>query len=64
MLEAFKLIVLVNALLAVAFGIFIQGCRLCNTLGISPWWAAGACVYFYAYMLFLRKECRQAKGDL
>jgi hypothetical protein len=38
--EALKTLLLVNAFLAVGFGIFIELMKLCLALGFSPWWVA------------------------
>jgi hypothetical protein len=53
-----KTIFLVNAAIALAFGIFIELVRLCDQIGVSPWWIAVAYIVLFAWW-FVR-ECQHA----
>lgn len=58
MIEALKTIILINALIALAFAVFYELVQLCLSAGVSPWWAAVAYVVLYAKWWV--NQCRSA----
>lgn len=56
--DALKVILLVNASIAVAFGFFYELVKLCNQVGISPWWVA--VLYVVGFVAWWRKHTREA----
>lgn len=56
--EALKTILLVNGLVAVAFALFYELVKLCEQLGISPWFTA--VLYVALYACWWVWECRRA----
>ena len=55
MIDAIKIILFVNASLAVSFGIFYEIVKACNDVGISPW--IGSAVYVAVFFRWLLWEC-------
>jgi hypothetical protein len=56
--DALKVILLVNASIAVAFGVFYEMVKLCNQIGISPWWIAA--LYVVSFAAWWWKQCWEA----
>jgi hypothetical protein len=59
-IDALKVMFLVNASVAVALGLFYQLVKLCLQLDVSPWFAALTYVVLYAWWWV--RECRRAHG--
>lgn len=47
------IILIINSYIAVGFGIFYVGTKICNELGISPWWSAAVFVIGYFWCLYV-----------
>lgn len=56
-----KTVFLVNAILAVTFGLFIEICKLCAVLDVSPWLSIPGTMLVCggAYLLMLRAAARR-----
>jgi hypothetical protein len=57
--DAMKILALVNGSIALAFAIFIEMTKLCNQIGISPWWTA--VVYVGGFAAWWRNQCKGAQ---
>ena len=58
-LQALKILMLVNASIALGFALFVQLVKLCAVIGVSPWWVAVA--YVALYVWWWVGQCRRAQ---
>ena len=58
MIQALKTLLIINASIAIAFGIFYELVNLCVAVGMSPWVSAVAYVALYAW--WWRRHCASA----